>query len=141
MPMATKMPTQRSSVALLISRYPPEHEDSENEVERENRERAFHDGARCRTRHALCRRARIIALEHGDQADRGAEDEALDHTVDDVVAEIDGGVHVAPEGAGVDADQLHADNVGAENAERREQRGEKRHRHDTAPETRGHDAS
>src|SRR6266496_5401302 len=91
MPMATKMPTQRSSVALLISRYPPEHEDGENEVECENRERAFDDGARRRARHALCRRARIIALEHGDQADRGAEDEALDHAVDDVVAEIDGG--------------------------------------------------
>src|SRR5512144_484432 len=118
MPMATKTPTQRSSVerptftcGLLASRSldPPEHEDGEDEIEREDRERALDDGARRRARHALGRRLRVETFEYRDHADGGAEDDALDDAVQDVVPEIDGGFHVPPERAGIDVDQPHAD--------------------------------
>src|SRR6185369_16651756 len=137
MPIATKMPTHRSTVERPRftrpprscgvfpaqrnsapwladarpprSRYPPEHEHREHEVEREDRERALDDGARGGARHALGRRIGIEALEHGDHADGHAEDDALDDAVHDVVAEIDGCLHVAPERSSVDVDQAHAD--------------------------------
>ena len=97
-------------------------------------------GPGCRPRHALGGRRGVVALEHRDQAHDHAEHRALDDAVDDVGAEVDHGLHVAPERAGVDADQLDADQVGPVHAQRREQRGEQRHRDHAAPEARRDDA-
>src|SRR6476620_10989016 len=114
MPIVTKMPTQRSIVERFIS-HPlsyansPEHEDGQHEIEREDRQRAGDDGPRGCGRYALGGRSCVVAFEDGDRTDCYAEHEALDDSVDDVVTEVDRRLHVAPERAGVDADQLNAD--------------------------------
>ncbi len=88
---------------------------------------------------ALGGRLGVIALEHRDQRNGNAENDALDDAVGDVGPEVDAGLHLAPERAGVDSDQPHADEVAAENAERRKQRRQQRHGNDAAPEARRDD--
>src|SRR5438046_2990704 len=107
MPIATKAPTHRSSaerlrfMASLLragsgtqSRHTPEHEHGEDEVEAEDRERAFDDRARGRRRHAFGRRPRVVALEHRDEAYRNTKNDALDHAVDNIVTKIHARLHV-----------------------------------------------
>ena len=141
MPIVTKMPTHRSSVERFI--VTPTPRNMKTVSTKSSARMASELATTVRVvarRNAFGGRPRVIAFEHRDRADRDAEHDALDDAVDDVVAEIDGRLHVAPERAGVDADQLHADEVGAEYAERREQRREQRHRHDAAHEARRDDA-
>src|SRR5690242_21401732 len=55
-----------------------------------------------------------------------------------VDAEIDRRLHVSPESPGVDADQLDADEIRAEHAQRREQCAQERHGDDAAPRSEEH---
>ena len=89
MPMTTKMPTHRSIAERfmrLLDAYAAEHENGQDEVEREDRQRARDDGARRGRRNAFGGRLRVVAFEHRDQADRDAEHDALDDAVGDVAA-------------------------------------------------------
>src|SRR5260221_10040674 len=134
-PAATKMPTHRSMVERFMLSIPSgEHQCREYEVERQNGERRGDHGARGGARYALGGGRRVEALEHRDPGHRHAEHHALDDAVHDVFPDVHRRLHLRPEGAGVDADQLHADDVAAVNAHRREQRGKQRHRQHAAPE-------
>ena len=92
MPIATKMPTQRSMRrAIHVARHASaKHEDGQHEIEREDRERRRRP--RCASWRVDTPSAvglRVVAFEHRDQADRDAEHDALDDAVDDVRPEID----------------------------------------------------
>src|SRR5260221_9318820 len=117
-----------------------EHECGQDKVEREDGERRSHYGACGGARYAFGGRRRVVTFEHGDPGHGDAEHHALDDAVQDVVAQVDRGLHLRPEGPGVDADQLHPHDVAAENPHRRKQRREQRHREHAAPEARRHHA-
>ena len=99
MPIATNMPTHRSMgdrfmrspsrsmVPQWQSRRRPRNMNTvRTKSSAKDRERASDDGARRRRRHAFGGRLGVVALEHGDQAHRNAENDALDHAVDDIAA-------------------------------------------------------
>src|SRR5262245_57571398 len=136
-PATANIPTHRSSsLRVIMALQSSEHQSSQHEIERENRERRGDHRARGRARHAFCGRRRVVALKDGDPGHGDAEHEALDESVENVSAEIDRGLHLRPERALVDADEAHAYEVAAEHAHRREQRREQRHRQNPAPEAR-----
>src|SRR5579883_3465465 len=70
------------------------------------------DGARRREPDAFGRGRRLIALVDGDEAQYGAEYQTLDDALDHI-AQADGPLHLRPEGASIDAHQLHADELRA----------------------------
>src|SRR6188768_3184038 len=100
-PIVTKMPTQRSIVARFMKwsqswlpvAEPTEHENGEHEVEGEDGERAAHDRASGGGRYSFGRGIGIVAFEHGDEAHRHAEHDALDDAVADVGPKGDARLH------------------------------------------------
>ena len=79
----------------------------------------------------------MVALVDGDQAAGHAEAEALDDAFVDIV-ELDRALHLRPEGAGVDAHHLHADELRAEEPDDIEHRHQERHGDDAADQARRH---
>src|SRR5882672_5865788 len=140
-PTTAKIPTHKSSsLRVIMASQSSEHQCGQHEIERENRERRFDHRAGGGTRHALGRRRRVVALEDRDPGYRHPEHQALDESVQDVLAKIHRGLHLRPERALVDSDQTNAHQVAAEHPHRGEQRREQRHGDDAGPEARGDDA-
>src|SRR5699024_7237671 len=91
-------------------------ESGQHEIQRQDGDGRGDHGAGGGVGHAFAGRRGGVALVHGDQRDHGAEGQALvEHAVDDVGPHIDGGRHVGPERAVVDAQPGHADQMAAEN--------------------------
>src|SRR5882672_12794665 len=122
MPTTAKIPTHKSSsLRVIMTLQSSEHQCRQYEIERENCKRRGHYRARGRARHALRGRWSIVSLEYRDPAHCHPKHQTLDEAVQDVLAKIDGRLHLRPERAFVDSDEAHAHEVAAEYPHRRKQ--------------------
>src|SRR6185312_14116634 len=101
----------RMAVAILL------HESgSQHIVEKQRQHRRGNHGAGGGEAHPFRRRLALITLVDGDEADDSAEHHALDDPFGHVM-QSNGALRVRPEGAAVDAQQAHADEVRPEEAD------------------------
>src|SRR5512145_3090708 len=125
-PSSTNRPTSVSillrPIAHSVLTRRAEHQRGEHEIEAEHGKRGDDDRARGRLRHSFGRRLRLVPVVERDERAGDAEHDALDDAIADVVPRVDPALHLRPEGAGVDADHQHPDDVAAEDTDGREHR-------------------